>query len=383
MEYIRGTKARVRTDYLMVIFLGLSLTCCSCFDHSVKYKGSNEVWEGDPFEISCVLTYNYLEAWTINSSIAISEENDLGYILMEKDVDTFRKELTLQVESAQLYHEGEYRCNKYSRDYHYVRIIPASDAQDNGDSEKETVPQKSTNEYILEINKTIEFYCSSAKDDNTPVTWYKNSRRIVENSESNIVIAGLSLLIENAQEDDAGEYMCTVDTPFVTGYTDIGRIFRLNSPSKIIDFPEKENIIKGRSLNLHCKAQGFPPPKITWYIGNLMASQLKEKDLRISIYSADGGMTNSYLIFRDMMPSDRGLFTCRAENSIDSGMTTNYDEDSVFVHVRVKGLMISESRIESYIRILISPKTMARKNIGLLHNNFNQNLKSFIGWCGR
>ncbi|GIY72052.1 uncharacterized protein CEXT_94921 [Caerostris extrusa] len=57
---------------------------------------------------------------------------------------------------------------------------------------------------------------------------YKNSRRIVENSESNILIVGSSLIIENAQEDDAGEYMCTVDTPFVTGYTDIGRIFRLN-----------------------------------------------------------------------------------------------------------------------------------------------------------
>ncbi|GFS84374.1 uncharacterized protein TNCV_4605831 [Trichonephila clavipes] len=60
------------------------------------------------------------------------------------------------------------------------------------------------------------------------IQWYKNSRRIVENSESNIVIAGLTLLIEHAQEDDAGEYMCTVDTPFVTGFTDIGRIFSLN-----------------------------------------------------------------------------------------------------------------------------------------------------------
>ncbi|GFR02041.1 uncharacterized protein TNCT_264911 [Trichonephila clavata] len=107
-------------------------------------------------------------------------------------------------------------------------------------------------------------------------------------------------------------------------------------PAKIIDFPEKESVIKGRSLNLHCKAQGFPSPVITWYIGNLMASQIKEKDLRISIYSADGGVTNSYLIFRDMTSSDRGLFTCRAENSIDSGMTKNYDEDSVFVEVRGK-----------------------------------------------
>ncbi|GBM32225.1 hypothetical protein AVEN_131614-1 [Araneus ventricosus] len=308
--------------------------CCSSYDHSVRYRGSNEVWEGDPFEVSCVVTFSDREGWTINSSIAITDDNDLGYSLSEREVDTFREELTLAVHSAQLFHEGEYRCNRDSRDFHYVRIIPALAGVHERGPKKEAPPPKATNEYVLEINKTIEFYCSSAKYDNTPVTWYKNSRRIVENSESNILIAGLSLLIENAQEDDAGEYMCTVDTPFVTGYTDIGRIFRLNSPAKILDFPKKESIIKGRSLNLHCRAQGFPPPKITWYIGNLMASQLKEADLRISIYSADGGMSNSYLILRDMTVSDKGLYTCRAENSIDSGITTSYDEESVFVHVR-------------------------------------------------
>ncbi|GFY77976.1 uncharacterized protein TNIN_34981 [Trichonephila inaurata madagascariensis] len=177
--------------------LGNNVTCvfdfgCSCFDHRVKYKGSNEVFEGDPFEISCVLNFNDLKGWTVNSSIAISEDNDFGYILSERDLDAFREEVTLQVQSAQLFHEGEYRCNRYSRDYHHIRIIPASEAQDNGD-QKETFPQKLTNVYILEVNKTIEFNCFSAKDDNTPITWYKNSRRIVENSESNIVIAGLTL----------------------------------------------------------------------------------------------------------------------------------------------------------------------------------------------
>ncbi|GFS84365.1 hypothetical protein TNCV_4605761 [Trichonephila clavipes] len=49
----------------------------------------------------------------------------------------------------------------------------------------------------------------------------------------------------------------------------VGRV-PLGGPAKIIDFPEKESVIKGRSLNLHCKAQGFPSPVITWYIGKLM-----------------------------------------------------------------------------------------------------------------
>ncbi|GIY18020.1 uncharacterized protein CDAR_462241 [Caerostris darwini] len=112
-----------------------------------------------------------------------------------------------------------------------------------------------------------------------------------------------------------------------------------------MDFPDKESIIKGRSLNLHCKAQGFPPPKITWFIGNLLASDLKESDFRISIYSADGGMTNSYLIKRDVNETDTGLYTCRAENSIDSGTTTSHDEKSAFVFVRA---MLPNKALKSF-----------------------------------
>ncbi|GIY85858.1 uncharacterized protein CEXT_627221 [Caerostris extrusa] len=88
-------------------------------------------------------------------------------------------------------------------------------------------------------------------------------------------------------------------------------------------------------LNL-CFACKYFLPKILLLslAGNLLASDLKESDFRISIYSADGGMTNSYLIKRDVNETDTGLYTCRAENSIDSGTTTSHDEESVFVFVR-------------------------------------------------
>ncbi|GIY72054.1 hypothetical protein CEXT_94941 [Caerostris extrusa] len=51
--------------------------CCSPLDHSVKYKGRNEVWEGDPFELSCILPFNDKEGWTLNSSILIEKERQV------------------------------------------------------------------------------------------------------------------------------------------------------------------------------------------------------------------------------------------------------------------------------------------------------------------
>ncbi|KAF8793078.1 Down syndrome cell adhesion molecule like protein [Argiope bruennichi] len=171
---------RIGSDLVKAVMV--KVTGCSSYDHRVRYRGSNEVWEGDRFEVSCIVPFSDREGWTINSSIAITDDNDFSYTLSEREVDTFRQELTLHVRSAQLFHEGEYRCNRDSRDFHYVKIIPASAGVHEKGSRKESAPPKATNEYILEINKTVEFYCSSARDDNTPVMWYKNSRPIVENS---------------------------------------------------------------------------------------------------------------------------------------------------------------------------------------------------------
>ncbi|KAG8187846.1 hypothetical protein JTE90_001220 [Oedothorax gibbosus] len=331
----------LRNDFFSLLIFGLSLACLACCfnERDVRYKGPSEVWEGDPFEISCILTLRDLKGWTVNGTL-VTEDNAGGYVLNERPVDAFRMEVALGARAAQLHHVGAYRCNRFSRDAHYLNVIPAfADTA----IEEESPTRKSTNDYILEINKTNEFFCSSAKDDDVPVMWFKNGALIKESLKSNIIIAGLNLIIENPQEDDAGEYMCTVDTSKVAGYTYIGRIFHLNSPPRIVTFPKKTSIIQGQDLKIICQAKGYPVPKFTWFIGNLNATKLKETDPRIFIDTDN--TKKSVLVVERVSFSDRGLYTCRAENSLDSGSTIEYDEESVFVHVRDNVIETNEDQL--------------------------------------
>lgn len=71
-------------------------------------------------------------------------------------------------------------------------------------------------------------------------------------------------------------------------------------------------------------------------LGNLNAFMLKEKDLRISIYSKREKISNAYLTVRNMTEFDRGLYTCRAENGIEMEKGKKYHEKSISVYVRGK-----------------------------------------------
>lgn len=99
--------------------------CCGLGDHSVKYEGPTEVVEGDTFQISCEMPARDPPLWTINTSQTILDENTPGYRLVSADEGAFRRKVILLVESTQLYQEGAYRCNRNSRDFHYVNVIPA------------------------------------------------------------------------------------------------------------------------------------------------------------------------------------------------------------------------------------------------------------------
>lgn len=66
------------------------------------------------------------------------------------------------------------------------------------------------------------------------------------------------------------------------------------------------------------------------------AFMLKEKDLRISVYSKRERVANAYLTVRNMTNFDTGVYTCRAENGIGIDRENKYHEKSIPVYVRGK-----------------------------------------------
>lgn len=64
---------------------------------------------------------------------------------------------------------------------------------------------------------------------------------------------------------------------------------------------------------------------------------MTRKDKRISLHSIT--RSSATLIIRNVTVADRGLYTCRAENTIDPS-SPQIDEESVYVHVRGKSISV-------------------------------------------
>lgn len=39
--------------------------------------------------------------------------------------------------------------------------------------------------------------------------------------------------------------------------------------TRVVDLPDLKEMVQGDTLELHCRTQGYPEPKIVWIIGKL------------------------------------------------------------------------------------------------------------------
>ena len=79
-------------------------------------------------------------------------------------------------------------------------------------------------------------------------------------------------------------------------------------------------------LGVTCKADGYPPPKITWLRNGMQLpvcvitdmNNCEEEDYRaLEDMNKQWAHTESYLMIkRTKYPRDHGTYTCKAENSV-------------------------------------------------------------------
>lgn len=146
-------------------------------------------------------------------------------------------------------------------------------------------------------------------------------------------ISDWSLSIQPVNEEDAGEYICQVNTePQI-----ITKIYlEVLLPPKIIE--EKSTISpgpvkEGSTLNLYCHSEGIPAPKVTWYFrkrssqSSLSLTQAHHLNRHTNSEKSSllhhNGKSNeniinegSTLIIKDISRVHSGIFECIANNSV-------------------------------------------------------------------
>ncbi|XP_032842747.2 immunoglobulin superfamily member 10 [Tyto alba] len=124
-----------------------------------------------------------------------------------------------------------------------------------------------------------------------------------------VVFANGTLSIARAGLGDRGQYLCTAANPHGAA--------RLLVTLSVVAYPPRVTggrwqlltAHSGKPAALKCKAEGRPPPTISWVLANqthISGSSAGNNKVRVE---PDGT-----LIIRDVTVYDRGLYTCRAKN---------------------------------------------------------------------
>ncbi|XP_057277782.1 immunoglobulin superfamily member 10 [Pezoporus wallicus] len=125
-----------------------------------------------------------------------------------------------------------------------------------------------------------------------------------------IVFANGTLFITRVGLEDRGQYLCTAANPHGAA--------RLQVTLSVVDYPPRITGSRWQLLTAHsgkpvavkCKAEGRPPPTISWVLAN---------KTHISDSSAGNNKvhmeTDGTLIIKEVTVYDRGLYTCMAKNT--------------------------------------------------------------------
>ncbi|XP_071494887.1 peroxidasin homolog [Diadema antillarum] len=155
--------------------------------------------------------------------------------------------------------------------------------------------------------------CRARGDPEPEIIWIHNSKEILPNrgidNKYNILEDG-TLMIQNASGDDEGQYECMARNALGEAKTSPVTLRYFGAPrAPVFTFlPEDVEYREGQSAVIHCAANGYPLPAISW--SKQGADVLNDARFRIL---STGSLHISQTRF-----SDAGEYRCDATNNIDS-----------------------------------------------------------------
>ncbi|GAB6024702.1 hypothetical protein CHUAL_009835 [Chamberlinius hualienensis] len=154
--------------------------------------------------------------------------------------------------------------------------------------------------------------CSVSGEPQPSVEWRKATGEsldlLADSSRYRRLVDG-SLQIVEVQPSDAGNYVCTATNPSGTAEKLMKLIIQdpVPAPAQIIGGVKVVQAPLHEPCMLHCNAQGWPRPSVTWWRESLMLPRSSERYHQYNNYT---------LLIRQIAMADIGPYECRAYNGI-------------------------------------------------------------------
>ncbi|KAF4529073.1 hypothetical protein B566_EDAN017538 [Ephemera danica] len=183
---------------------------------------------------------------------------------------------------------------------------------------------------LLKINRTLELICKN-KLNRDPPSWTYSSRLYRDpRMKLSQDVGESSLVISNAQAEDAGPYECSSDHEYD------GRTFHFNRTIEVVvnEIREVKVEVEKDSIKLLCDVHAYPSATVIWkidYDNEELNPQPEEPDEdeywippddKVVVEKSGGrwtmrpykGVKNAELIIADVTEEDNGNYTCVAKS---------------------------------------------------------------------
>ncbi|KAL2077862.1 hypothetical protein ACEWY4_027366 [Coilia grayii] len=122
------------------------------------------------------------------------------------------------------------------------------------------------------------------------------------------VLQNGTLMVKNLKSEDEGQYLCLAQNRFGLAHS-VATLVVMTGAPKIVRSPSKDfSLPLGKSINLHCIAQGKPKPQISWMLPD--KTVLHE----VGTYAVASLFANGTLNIPSVTASTKGYYKCIASN---------------------------------------------------------------------